>query len=140
MNSRPSELTKAIREAINNLEQYRDHPETFTLEDHDYPEYALQQIMDDARHAGCSSVAQSMPKRVNVREALDILARMLEQVTGTAVVLPLLLSKDEVAAMLGISVRTIDRMKSAGELPEPVEVHGSKKWRRTDILEQFEIV
>ena len=44
-----------------------------------------------------------------------------------------LLTVDEVAELLSISVRSVHRMKSAGELPEAVELGKSVRWRQSDI-------
>ena len=46
---------------------------------------------------------------------------------------PALLSVEEVANMLGVSARTVWRRRSAGEMPEPIQVGGLTKWRREDI-------
>jgi excisionase family DNA binding protein len=46
-----------------------------------------------------------------------------------------LLTVDEVAHMLGVSVRTVWRRVSAEELPKPVQVGGLTKWRRSEIEE-----
>ncbi|RPI64229.1 MAG: helix-turn-helix domain-containing protein [Planctomycetaceae bacterium] len=37
--------------------------------------------------------------------------------------------------MLGVSIRTIWRRVSAGELPKPIQVGGLTKWRRAEIEE-----
>lgn len=46
---------------------------------------------------------------------------------------PDFLSAGEVAAKLGCSDRSVWRMNSAGELPEPVQLGGMTKWRREEI-------
>lgn len=45
----------------------------------------------------------------------------------------LLLNVEEVARLLKISSRSVNRLRSAGHLPEPVELLGSIRWRRSDI-------
>ena len=45
----------------------------------------------------------------------------------------LLLKADEVADLLAISVRSVWRLASRGELPPPIEIGRSKRWRRDDI-------
>lgn len=50
---------------------------------------------------------------------------------GTAV--PDFLSARQVAERLGCSERSVWRMKSSGELPDPVQLGGMVKWRREDI-------
>lgn len=48
----------------------------------------------------------------------------------------LLLDVRQVAAMLGLSMRTVWRLVSAGEIPPPVKVGRSTRWRQGD-LETF---
>ena len=47
----------------------------------------------------------------------------------------LLITVDEVAAMLSLSPRTVWRRSSTGELPAPVRIGGSVRWRRSDIVQ-----
>ena len=46
---------------------------------------------------------------------------------------PALITADQLASMLQISTRTVWRLKSAGQLPKPVEVGGSVRWRAEEI-------
>lgn len=46
----------------------------------------------------------------------------------------LLLTVDDVARLLKVSVRSVYRLKSAGYLPKATEVLGSTRWRRADIV------
>ena len=46
---------------------------------------------------------------------------------------PLLIAAEEVARRLDISARTVWRLHSAGKLPRPVPVGGSKRWRADEI-------
>lgn len=46
---------------------------------------------------------------------------------------PLLITAAEVARMLQISTRTVWRLRSAGELPEPVRFAGTVRWRLAQI-------
>lgn len=48
---------------------------------------------------------------------------------------PLLLTVDEVARLLGISVRSVWRLTSLGELPGPITLGRSKRWARRAIEE-----
>ena len=41
---------------------------------------------------------------------------------------PLALTADQVAQLLGISVRSVWRFSSAGELPRPISIGRSKQW------------
>ena len=45
----------------------------------------------------------------------------------------LLLSADRVAAALDISVRSLWRLRAAGQLPKPVKIGGSVRWRHEEI-------
>jgi predicted DNA-binding transcriptional regulator AlpA len=46
---------------------------------------------------------------------------------------PLLITAAEVARMLQISTRTVWRLRSGGELPEPVRFAGTVRWRLAQI-------
>ncbi len=43
---------------------------------------------------------------------------------------PRMLNVDGVAAMLGLSARTVYRLADAGEMPSPVKLGGSNRWDR----------
>lgn len=45
-----------------------------------------------------------------------------------------LLTVAEVAAILAVSVRTVWRLNSGGQLPEAVSIGSSKRWRRDEIF------
>jgi len=45
----------------------------------------------------------------------------------------LLIDAEEVARRLDVSPRTIWRLSSAGKLPKPLAVGGSRKWRADEI-------
>ena len=44
-----------------------------------------------------------------------------------------LLKIDEIAKLLSLSRRTVQRMVSAGEFPKPVKLRRSVRWRPSDI-------
>lgn len=46
-----------------------------------------------------------------------------------------LLNAEEVAAMLGVSERTLWRLLSAGKVPKPVRFGRSTRWRLTEVKE-----
>jgi len=46
---------------------------------------------------------------------------------------PCLLTVKEVAQALRVSVATVWRWSAAGELPPPIKICGSTRWRRADI-------
>lgn len=45
-----------------------------------------------------------------------------------------LITKKEVASLLAISKRTVDRLVSVGDLPRPFKVGGCTRFRRIEIL------
>lgn len=47
--------------------------------------------------------------------------------------LPEFLTNRQIAAMLGLSPQTIDRMAAAGSMPPVLKIGRSKRWRRSDI-------
>lgn len=51
----------------------------------------------------------------------------------TAQSTPLLLSADRLADLLGVSVRTLWRLRSAGRVPRPVHLGASVRWRADEI-------
>lgn len=48
---------------------------------------------------------------------------------------PLLLSVEQVAALLGVKTRTVWRLWSSGELPPPAKLRGLTRARRSDVEE-----
>lgn len=44
----------------------------------------------------------------------------------------------EVAAALGVTTRTIWRMRDSGQMPTPIRVRGSVRWRRADVEQWIE--
>lgn len=46
-----------------------------------------------------------------------------------------LMNAEEVAAMLGVSERTLWRLLSAGKFPQPVRFGRSTRWRLSDVKE-----
>jgi len=53
---------------------------------------------------------------------------------------PALLSVDGVARLLSVSVRTVWKLTSTGELPSPIKLPGTRvvRWRRSEVLEWVE--
>lgn len=54
--------------------------------------------------------------------------------TDPPTLLPLLLDVKEVAALLSVSVRSVWRLRDAGDLPAPVRVGKLIRWRRDALL------
>ena len=57
-----------------------------------------------------------------------------EQKQANQVVQPLAIQAREVGRMLGVSLRQVWRLNSAGKLPKPVRLGGSVRWRRDEII------
>lgn len=51
---------------------------------------------------------------------------------------PMMMTADEIAHCLQVSVRTIWRLKAKGDLPKAVHVGRAVRWKRSDILEWIE--
>jgi len=45
----------------------------------------------------------------------------------------ILLNADDLAELLGISKRTVWRLRSAGAMPPPVQIGSSIRWQRSEI-------
>lgn len=48
---------------------------------------------------------------------------------------PLLITAEEFAELMQVSVRSVWRLRSAGEIPEPVRIGGTIRWRREEVLQ-----
>jgi len=46
---------------------------------------------------------------------------------------PQMMTVRQVAAILGIGVSTVWRAASKGDIPKPIKIGGSTRWRRADI-------
>lgn len=44
-----------------------------------------------------------------------------------------LLTIDDMAALLRVSTRTLRSWRHEGELPQPLKIHGALRWRRSDV-------
>jgi predicted DNA-binding transcriptional regulator AlpA len=51
---------------------------------------------------------------------------------------PIMMTADELAETLCISKRQVWRLKSKGDIPKPVTIARSVRWRRADILQWIE--
>jgi len=59
---------------------------------------------------------------------------IVDRVPATAGPPALLVSRDEVARLCDRSTRSVGRDDSAGRIPRPVTIGGSKKWKRAEIV------
>lgn len=50
-----------------------------------------------------------------------------------------LMTAEELAQMLGVSLRTIWRMRSARQLPPPINVRACTRWKRSDIARWLDL-
>ena len=48
---------------------------------------------------------------------------------------PLLITARKLAQLLGVSTRTLWRLRSAGRLPEPMRLGGAVRWRFDEVRE-----
>lgn len=48
------------------------------------------------------------------------------------------ISARDLAAMVGVSLRQVWRLNSAGKLPKPIRLGGSVRWNRKEIQQWFE--
>jgi excisionase family DNA binding protein len=48
---------------------------------------------------------------------------------------PLLITAKKLAQLLGVSTRTLWRLRSAGQLPEPMRLGGAVRWRVDEVQE-----
>lgn len=51
---------------------------------------------------------------------------------------PLMMTADELAETLCISLRQVWRLKAKGDLPKPVAIGRNVRWRRSDIVQWIE--
>jgi predicted DNA-binding transcriptional regulator AlpA len=51
---------------------------------------------------------------------------------------PMMMTADELAGTLCISLRQVWRLKAKGDLPKPVSIGRNVRWRRSDIVEWIE--
>ncbi len=51
---------------------------------------------------------------------------------------PMMMTVDEIANCLQVSVRTIWRLKAKGDIPKSVNVGRAVRWKRSDILDWIE--
>ena len=60
--------------------------------------------------------------------------RLEERIAELAVPPPALLTREDVASLLGIAPRTVQRMVASGDFPRPIPItSGRARWRRSDI-------
>ena len=50
----------------------------------------------------------------------------------------MMMSADEIATCLGISSRTVWRLKAKGDLPKALKIGRAVRWKKSDILEWIE--
>jgi excisionase family DNA binding protein len=60
------------------------------------------------------------------------------QIIQPSATLPLLISVESVADLLGISPRSVWRRLSSGEMIEPIKIGKSVRWRRQEVIDWVE--
>ena len=58
---------------------------------------------------------------------------LLEALVAASQPRPALMSVNEIARELGVSVRTLQRLKQLGQVPAPTTIGGQVRWRRADV-------
>lgn len=90
----------------------------------------LSQIEHEASrqgHAEIVSLCQVKSEIVGVKAARRIIAACLAELPKE------FLTAEDIAQMLQVSTRTVWRMRSANELPEPITIGKSVRWKASDI-------
>ena len=86
-------------------------------------------LQRDASGSNLGVVHYSVEMDANVREdamaTCDLQSALLHE--------PLLIGAVDLARLLGVSTRTLWRLRSAGELPEPVRFGGTVRWRLEEV-------
>ncbi len=88
------------------------------------------------RFGGGHLIGDELPM-ATPREALAVVGRLLAWAEQGDP--PDLLSVRDVAAKLGTSSRSVWRMLSAGEIPQPIKIRGKTKWRAVEIEAMIEL-
>lgn len=98
-----------------------------------YDQVAIAETVETANRYAARFGAPVEPEKTLVmpREALATIGRLLAWTERRDQAE--LLSVAEVGRLLGLSVRTVWRGVSAGEIPAPVKVLGSTRWKRSDL-------
>jgi prophage regulatory protein len=108
-----------------------------------FDQLEIAQIVEDsnrlARRLGAGEVVGPDPSFPKPSESLAIVGRLLRWANEQTTQQSELMSVEEVGQMLGISARTVWRMASAGEIPQPVKFGGTK-WRRTEIQTTIDLL
>jgi excisionase family DNA binding protein len=99
---------------------------------------ALSRHVRDLRQAGVSvpaevdELAAFLARSVRLRQATTAVDEDLDAVQAPRVMDRLLLTKGEAAEQLGVSVRTIERLVAAGQLPL-VHIESAARFRVSDL-------
>ena len=78
---------------------------------------------------------EKKPERPKDSDGNNSLEGVTAESLGTA---PIMMTADEIATCLGISTRTVWRLKAKGDLPKSVKIGRAVRWRKTDILAWIE--
>ena len=103
---------------------------------------------DDPQNANCYNIAAIGPTAsaasimdhdsqppAKTRNKDEVLGNVTAKSFESA---PLMMTADELAETLCISLRQVWRLKAKGDLPKPVTIGRNVRWRRSDILQWIE--
>ena len=125
-----------ITDILDQLESWL-HPEIDKLQFAEACRFGLRRIEARAVREGYPEIVNAVQVRssvIGLRSMRLIVSRCLACCRSDGDNLKTsLLTVNDVASMLNISTRTVWRMRSAGEMPEVVNIGTSVRWRREDI-------
>jgi excisionase family DNA binding protein len=75
------------------------------------------------------------PERPKDSNGEDSLEGVTAESLGNA---PMMMTVDEIATCLGISSRTVWRLKAKGDLPKSLKIGRAVRWKKSDILAWIE--
>ena len=72
---------------------------------------------------------EKKPERSKDPDGKDSSEGVTAESLGTA---PIMMTADEIATCLGISTRTVWRLKAKGDLPKSVKIGRAVRWRKSE--------
>ena len=107
-----------------------------------YDQLCMAALVEQASRYACrlggGDLIGSEQPTMTPRQALVVIGRLLAW-SGQPEHPPDLLSVSQVSDKLGLSVRSVWRMSSAGNLPKPIAISGRSLWRETEIAAMIDL-